>query len=159
MLGCTEVSQKPTELADTSFSVSDQVAIKALVDDYAVYRDSLDGDGYANLFAPNGKFHFRGNVFQGYEALKKRIDDTDPTFTTMHQMATGQISINEDGTASGIHYATIYSHASDIPRQEGESRNLESFAVMGRYIDEYVLTDQGWKFADRRFQPSIVPEE
>eukprot|EP00903_Cladosiphon_okamuranus_P004500 g4498.t1 len=96
---------------------SHRFSIKALVDDYAVYRDSLNAHGYANLFAEE-----------------------------------------DENNASGVHYFTLYTGTKGEDHEEGAAVNITSFTVMGKYHDEYVLTDEGWKFASRSVEAVFRPE-
>jgi hypothetical protein len=139
--------------------VSAKSEIKMLVDGYAIHRDSLNADAYADLFAEDGKFIFRGTVYTGREVLQQRIKDVNPLSTTMHVMASSLITLVDEEHATGVHYAMIYSKMLDKPVERGETIPVKSFAVMGKYLDKYTLTKAGWKIAERSFQPVFSPEK
>ncbi|MCH2353979.1 MAG: nuclear transport factor 2 family protein, partial [Pseudomonadales bacterium] len=63
-----------------------------LVHDYAYSRDHDDPDGYANVFAKNGIFLFRGQRFEGRAAIRKRMLDSSGQ-TTRHVMSNVQVTV------------------------------------------------------------------
>jgi hypothetical protein len=85
--------------------------------------------------------------------LQKRVEDSDPNVARMHIMSTSQITVIDDHKATGIQYVTVYAKTLEAPVEEGYRIPLDGFAVMGKYFDKYVLTDDGWKFAERKMQP------
>lgn len=127
--------------------------IKQLVDDYGYYRDSYQAEGYANVFSEDGKFIFRGQVYQGHEALAKRIHDADKTGVSLHMMSSSHVDILDANNATGIHYAAIYSKTPEEPLQKGAMISVNGPAVIGKYTDKYVLTENGWKISERMFIP------
>lgn len=141
----------------TDISFEENKAIKAeikqLVDDYGFYRDSYDAESYANVFSEDGKFFFRGQVYQGREALAKRIQDYDQSGVSMHMMSSSHIEILDATNATGIHYASIYSKTPEEPLEKGEMISVSGPAVIGKYADKYVLTNEGWKISERMFTP------
>lgn len=145
------------ELSESEWLI--KAEIQQLVNDYAIYRDRLDPEGYANVFAEDGEFLYRGAVFKGRDALKKRVKEADSARTTMHIMTSGQIRILDDTHAEGDHYATIYSKVSDDSLEEGAPIPVSNFAVMGIYSDEYILTTDGWKIAKRSLKSVFTAEK
>lgn len=139
--------------------LSAKAEIKLLADGYAIHRDSLNAQAYADLFAEDGKFFYRGKVYAGREVLQQRIKDVNPLSTTMHVMATSLITLVDEKNATGIHYATIYSKTLDKPVESGKTIPVQGFAVMGKYLDKYKVTKDGWKIAERSFQPIFSPEK
>ena len=134
-----------------------QVEIKQLIDDYAIARDNADGKAYANVFAKDGIFHFGGEIFQGREAIEARVNDAPPSGKSFHYLSTSQVEIENATRATGMHYGTVYSANLNDTASEG----LQPFigrVIRGRYHDKYRLTDEGWKIAERRFEPVFVNE-
>ncbi len=125
--------------------------IKQLVDDYGYYRDILQPEGHANVFAEDGKFMFRGEVYQGREAIAKRIEEHETTGLSMHMMSSSHVDIIDANNATGVHYAAVYSVTPEQPLEEGEIFPVNGPNVIGKYIDKYVLTSEGWKISERQF--------
>lgn len=136
-----------------------KIEIQQLVDDYAIYRDRFDPEGYASVFAEDGEFLFRGQTYKGREALADRVRAENPNVRTMHVMTSGQIVLLDENNAEGIHYASIYSEPVDPTLPEGALIPVSNFAVMGIYTDTYVRTDEGWKIATRYITPVFTAAE
>lgn len=149
------LSLTASNAAEISFDQTKAIKaeIKQLVDDYGYYRDSYNAEGYANVFSEDGKFTFRGKVYQGREVLAQRIRDYDPSGVSMHMMSSSHVEIIDANNASGIHYAAIYSKTPEEPLEKGAMISVNGPAVIGKYADKYVLTDDGWKISERMFTP------
>lgn len=126
--------------------------IKQLADAYAVNRDNNDAVAYANTFAEDGVLILYGNSYAGRETIQARTEGGDPNRVGMHVMSTSAIEIIDSEHATGVHYATIYGGTKSDSHEEGDMIPLTNFRVMGKYHDKYVLTDAGWKFAERRLE-------
>lgn len=118
---------------------------------YAAARDSFDGQAYANVFAPNGKFHFGGEIFEGREAIAARVPPkSEATGPMMHFVTTSHIEMTSPTTATGQHYGIAYLGEFSADGTVGPVPG--KLASRGIYHDSYVLTDEGWKIAERAYQ-------
>jgi len=134
-----------------------KIEIAELVDNYAITRDNLDPLGFPNTFAEDGVLVLRGKTYKGREALRKRIQASDPNIVSMHMMSAGQISVLDENTATGVQYVTVYSATKEASGQANGSLTTAGFAVIGKYHDKYVRTSEGWKFSERRFEQIFSP--
>lgn len=117
-----------------------------LVLDYAYYRDRPDPTGFANVFAENATLTVLGDTFKGREAIGKRLQGAVRGPQFRHLMSTIRIFPQDQLHATGVSYVTVYT----APHGATE---VEGFAGIGEYHDEFVLTPVGWKIASRVFKP------
>src|ERR1700758_5432111 len=137
--------------ADLSLAqVSDQLAIRRLVDAYAYCADRRDATGQMALFTEDTEFlvymdsrspsptqHLRGRA-----ALAPVFDELNTYVTTMH--FNGQSTAVLDGDhASGVTYCLAH-HV----KVEGPDRSLMVAAI--RYLDSFVKQDGAWFFSQRK---------
>ena len=122
-----------------------------LVTDYAYYRDLRDADKFADLFTEDARMLARGQWNEGRQALRDHVNGDDMETVSMHLMTTIKIMPQDEKSATGISYAAV----AHEPKAEGESAAalLDNFAVVGKYHDTFVLTDDGWKISERIFRP------
>lgn len=126
--------------------------IKELVDRYAIARDNLDAQEYANTFAEDGALVIGGNAVQGRDVIAARVEAANPNSIGMHIMSTSQITVIDAENATGIHYATVYGATADDSHEAGSVIAVPGFVAQGKYFDKYELTEEGWKIAERRFE-------
>lgn len=133
-----------------------EAACTELVLDYAYHRDRLDAEQVANLFTDDATMSVLGDVYDGREAIRKRMLDGQSGPVTRHLMSTIRIFPIDDLRATGVSYVTVYL----APRRDSQNPlAVEGFAGIGEYHDEFVLTDSGWKIAQREFRPAFVYED
>ena len=117
-----------------------------LVLDYAFYRDRLDAEPYANLFAEDAVLTVLGEVFTGRDAIRKRLVEGRNGPVTRHMMSTVRIFVQDEDNASGVSYVTVYAAApGEFPLA------VEGFMGLGEYHDKFVRTEDGWKISRRTF--------
>lgn len=133
-------------------------AINDLVNEYAVARDAGDAVAYANTFSEDGVLDLYGTEY-GREALIERVNTANPNSVGMHHMTSGQITVIDETNATGVQYMTLYTGTRGEDQEEGAPVSISNFTVMGKYLDTYVLTDDGWKFARRAVEPVFRPEQ
>jgi|SaaInl5LU_22_DNA_1037371.scaffolds.fasta_scaffold47181_2 hypothetical protein len=127
--------------------------IKQLVDKYAMSRDNLDAEGYAGVFAEDGTLHLFGESYTGPDEILSLSENWDVDSVGMHIMSTSQITIVDESNATGIHYSTVYGAVPPESHAAGGLIEISAPVIQGKYTDAYRLTDEGWKIAERRFQP------
>ena len=116
-----------------------------LVHDYAYSRDHDDPDGYANVFAKNGIFLFRGQRFEGRAAIRKRMLDSSGQ-TTRHVMSNVQVTVETPEKARVVSYVTVtITAAAELPIQTSGA------TALGEYHDVCAKTTEGWKIQKRQF--------
>ena len=132
---------------------ADRFMIEELMYRYALAHDLTDPEAYAAVFAEDGELVAGGIVVaKGREALMAQaVDDRERynpgardgerSFMVMRHIITNPvITLNGDGTASGICYSQI------VVQEPGVGPQILS---QGRYEDEYVKQDGEW-FISRR---------
>ena len=126
-------------------------ACRALVMGYAVHRDQHNPDEFAALFTENAVLDVLGERFEGRQALKQRMLDARGGQWSVHLMSTILITPTSDKSAHGTSYVTVYmGEPGDSPVP------LTTPSGVGEYHDRFVLTDEGWKIAERRFVPRLM---
>ena len=116
-----------------------------LVHDYAYSRDHDDPDGYANVFAKNGIFLFRGQRFEGRAAIRKRMLDSSGQ-TTRHVMSNVQVTVETPEKARVVSYVTVtIATATEFPIQTSGA------TALGEYHDVWAKTTEGLKIQQRQF--------
>lgn len=129
-------------------------ACRALVMDYAYYRDRLDADNFAAIFSKNAVLSVQGNEFTGRDAIRQRLLDIEGNPVSRHLMSTIRITPIDAATAHGVSYVKVYvEEAPDNERPVVTS----GFLAIGEYHDIFKLTDAGWKIARREFKPVLAP--
>jgi len=132
--------------------------IKELSDSYGIHRDNNDHDGYANTFAEDGELILYGNVSKGRDEIRARAANASDN-VRMHVLTSSLINVIDSENATGVHYITVFSAAKPEGFEDGDTVVSPNFRVMGKYHDKYVLTDEGWKFAERRIEPIFSASE
>jgi hypothetical protein len=117
-----------------------------LVLDYAYYRDRPDPVGFASVFAENATLTVMGETYKGRQAIGERLQGAGRGPSFRHLMSTIRIFPIDELHATGVSYVTVYT----APHGATE---VEGFAGIGEYHDEFVLTPAGWKIASREFKP------
>lgn len=162
----TDVVVLPTKLPVIEAAEFDQLAedsakreIMELVYDYAFARDQGDAEGYAAVFAPHGKFHFQGQVFEGREAIAGRVREAvaSSNDVSLHFIGASQIEFDDSTHASGQHYGMVFVQPVDAV-YSGAPIHFTGEPILGIYKDQYIWSAaEGWKIADRAFTPIFVP--
>ena len=120
-------------------------ACTQLVQDYAYSRDHDDANGYANVFARNGVFLFRGQRFEGRAAIHKRMQDSAGQITR-HVMSNVRVTVENPEKARVVSYVTVtIADRSDLPIQ------VPGVTALGEYHDICAKTADGWKIQERQF--------
>ncbi|SCY83791.1 MULTISPECIES: nuclear transport factor 2 family protein [unclassified Pseudomonas] len=124
-------------------------ACERLIKQFAQLNDAQDHDGIAELFVEDARFSrpLAPDVyFQGREAIRSMFRDR-PTRLALHIMATILIEQTSASTARGRCYL-IYVSNGDA--SSAHPAPLEGAPMYGQFDDEFVLTNDGWRFSHRR---------
>jgi ketosteroid isomerase-like protein len=129
---------------------ADRLAIRELVDAYALCADTRDAEGQMALFTDDAHFvvYMAGegsdptDDLRGRESLRPVFDNLNTYDVTMH--FNGQSTVGVDGDrATGETYCLAHHVSSD-----GGRRRLMIAAL--RYQDSFVKANGTWRFAERR---------
>lgn len=132
-------------------TVADYLEIDQLVVKYAYALDTGADSGfmYADLFAPDGEF-IRPPT-RGRDNLAQLALDQPHGPQYVRHYLTNKLIEPAPGGATGKQYLVVI----DI----GQGGQPSGIFIGGHYEDDYVKTDQGWRFKRREFIPSRTAAE
>jgi hypothetical protein len=123
-----------------------EAACTRLVYEFARFNDYLDHESLANLFAEDCVFARPldpEHPYYGKDKVHAIFRDRKPRLTR-HVMTNVIIDVISETEACGSCYVTMVSSPNvENPPYEGEG------IFIGGFDDEFVLTDDGWKFKSR----------
>lgn len=125
-----------------------KIACEDLSEQYAHYLDGKDYTNLAKLFTEDGVWEVLGNRAVGPAAVaaywKSRTDVWAPGHGRVHQMANQVVRVVDRDHAVGQSTVIIMM----FNTQTTEKQSLAP-TVISRNDDEYVRTNEGWKFKRR----------
>lgn len=131
--------------------------LKELADKYGYYRDQFMVEEYLTIWSEDAVAIDGDRRWQGHDELRTRIPDPNTsTGLTMHVMGTSHIEIIDASHATGVHYATVYRGTVDGPREQNEIIDMGGIYLVAKYMDEYVLTEDGWKISFREIDRTFT---
>ena len=153
-LSCLAVLSSVALAAGESESTNNVVtACERLVIEYARARDTMDRDGYVDMFTEDGVLIVAGQHLEGRDAIRERTNNWPRNYVPRHLMTNIDIRPVDETTATGVSYVLIIGGE----REEGATgpMTVSGFRLMGEYHDEFKLTDDGCKFARRELKPAF----
>ena len=132
---------------DAAHSSTIAIACERLLADYAIYRDHLDADGFANTFAEDGELILGSGSYRGRAAIRENITSRPtPGVAHMIHLASVKITPVDEKTATGIAYAIVLN--GDRPVNPGDAPiQMQGITSAVEYHTEFVLTNDGWKIS------------
>lgn len=129
-----------------------ELACHALAVDYADIVDTQDYSRLRQIFAEDAVFA-RPTVPQdplrGVENIVASFESRPRNRVTQHFVTNIRVRVESPTTASGSCRILLYvSDASEPETPEG--RKAAPKQLIGMYLDRYVRTKDGWRFAERR---------
>ena len=125
-------------------------ACEKTIQDYAVYRDALDAENFANTFSEDGVFATPNGDHKGYDGIVKYIHNQSDEFISYHMVTTMQINPVDESTANGIVYGTV--HIGERT-ESGPAKLVRSIDAI--YNDKYVIKDGACKIQHRSLKQLI----
>lgn len=125
-------------------TVSDQAAISDLLAEYNVVTDSLDIDGWANCFAPDGVFNGAYESFRVWpdeERFAQHARDLEAGGMPHLRHFLSNVRIGVDGDTATSHCFF------QIIATDDEARS--TIAMVGEYADKLVKANGRWLFRER----------
>ena len=122
-------------------------ACERLMADYAIYRDHLDADGFANTFSEDGILVLGSGTAVGREAIRRNITSRQfPGIAHMIVLTTIKITPIDENNATGFSYAIVLN--GDRPVAAGDPPiKMKGITSAVEYHTEFVRTDDGWKIS------------
>lgn len=123
-------------------------ACAKLVASYAIAADFGDHHTAANCYAADGKLSIAGKTHEGRDAIRARLADQPASQVSRHLVGTVAIERVSETEAKGRCYLALFRGI----REQGATGPLPGEApfLMGHYDDRFVLTAEGWRFAERQ---------
>lgn len=137
---------------DTLRELQDRAEIQELVARYITAVDTLDADGYANVFTEDAVYDVTGTVYEGRAAIRAIVTDMQAarerneaagtsTIPLYHVMSNHSIEIVDADEARHTSYAQTV--------RQGENGQFV-VGFMGRYEDVIVKRDGRWQILNRK---------
>ncbi len=128
--------------------VEDRIALKELVDTYAIYGDHRKMQEQAALFSETGTVElYTGDelpaTLTGRQAIENTFTDFLKCFETVYHFNGQQTVVFNDNTATGIAYCTV----TLIGLENGQKMKI---TIGMHYHDEYVKTNNKWLIEKRK---------
>lgn len=128
-------------------------ACARLVADYGYYADNGPQAAFADLFTEDGVLGLPTGETRGRAAVGQ--GGMPAGLVTRHSMSNVRITALSDTEAEGTSYLTLYVARRPDPDKPAETK-IAAPTNVGVYVDRYRKTPDGWRIAERRYQPSIV---
>lgn len=137
----------PSELAD-------RIAIRRLVDEYALAADTGDGARFSAAFTPDGVLvASETSRYEGTDELATVPGKLARYDRTRHVVANHVVDLDPSGdAATGVTYCDAH-HLHRDDRGDERDRILHL-----RYFDRFVRTGAGWRIAERRLELDWITE-
>lgn len=126
-----------------------RAACEALCHAYGPHADAGEADALAQLYTENAVFDRLGQRFVGRAAIRGVIAGRAPGVWTKHACSNIRVDIDADGRAANGHV--------DLAMQRGREGSAEVEHLRAEYFDRFVLTEEGWRFSERRVV--LVPKD
>ena len=121
-------------------------ACEKLIIDYAALNDAGDWDAVAALYIDDGRMSrptAPDDFIEGREAILAAFRNR-PARTTRHICANIRVMAESANIAAAASQILLFTGADQAP-------------LVGSYADRLVLTEQGWRFAERRGSLDFPP--
>jgi uncharacterized protein (TIGR02246 family) len=126
--------------------------IRNLVAKVAQLADDGEVDDYLDLWTDDASWIYEGVAHSGRDALRRRVLDfrgnaiQGPGTGTRHLNTTLWVSFDDDDHARGESYFVFLRDANSGRPEVG---------LTGRYLDRFVRTADGWRFAEREIVSAV----
>lgn len=116
---------------------------------YCQRADKADIEGFVSLFTPDASIAVPEHPpFSGHDAIRASIRALAATGIAFRHIVTNAvIEVRSDDRATGACYLTVFN--STAPAGEDGWRPMNLPSTVGEYDDEFVRTQQGWRFRSR----------
>lgn len=115
---------------------------------YARAVDFRDYDAFVELFTEDGVLEV-GAPLAGRQAIRDAIMQRPDQLKSRHVLTNVFIDVQDENTARGISYLTLYRHHGPESLEPGPIE-FDGPAAVGHYEDQFVRTADGFRFKRRR---------
>jgi hypothetical protein len=126
-----------------------QFDCEQLIRRYVHLNDAGDWDALATLFAVDASFarpHDPTNRIQGRASLLAFFKGR-PARLGRHFVANTVVTVESETAARAESYVILY--LASQPAEPGKLPKADPTQAIGAFSDRFVLTDEGWRFAER----------
>lgn len=122
-------------------------ACERLMFAYSRNADFGAAEAAAGCYVPDGRLEIDGRQFAGRAAIQQRLSDMPADQVSRHFCANFVIEVIDENHAKGTAYVILYRGR----RTEGQSGPvaMDLPLLVGHYEDQFVRSDEGWRFAAR----------
>tara|TARA_B100000686_G_scaffold317265_1_gene365892 strand:- start:948 stop:1394 length:447 start_codon:yes stop_codon:yes gene_type:complete len=114
--------------------------------EYCWLIDTLDLDELHRIFTPDATFIIGEEVIQGLPAIQERIGKSlNRLDLSQHIISNHQVKIDKNSATS-----RCYLHAQHLDKN---AQKGALFVIAGRYEDQFVRTENGWRIKQRDLTP------
>lgn len=119
-----------------------------LITQYCHFVDHDDAAKIADLFTEDGRWWNVNASWDGQEAIRAGFQRRQDNKRRMsrHVCTNVLIDVISDSEARGVTYMSLYFHDGEPGRETSPTDCLQK---LGEYRDEFVKTDNGWRFRRR----------
>ena len=128
--------------------IADRLAIRALVDEYALGADRRDLARFAAVFLDTATLTGAEFRYEGVDQISTIPEKLARYSRTLHVIANHVVALDGD-TATGETYCVAHHLSAD----DGTERDRVMYI---RYHDAYVRTEGGWRITARRLEVEWV---
>jgi hypothetical protein len=122
--------------------VSDRLALRDLVQQYAMGADNRSPELFGGAFTDDAKLHTGRGVVEGSAAIAALAPKLGRYKSTMHLIGNHYVDFADDDHATG----ETYCMAHHVYEADGVDR---VYIMAIRYTDTYLRTKAGWKMSAR----------
>lgn len=119
--------------------------------------DANDGAGMAELFTQDGEWARADGVVKGRAALLELMAQRSSSVLLLHVLTNFVVDVLSPDRALVRSIVTVYRH--EFSRERTLPAPLDGPHAIGRYVDELVLTDRGWKITRKSSEPVLIRNE
>ena len=123
------------------------ISCEQLLADYAIYRDHLDADSFANTFSVDGELILGSGSYKGRDAIRTNITSRPaPGVAHMVLLMSSKITPQSMNEAFGISYAIILNGNRPVLKGDSPIR-MKGITSAVEYHTRFINTEEGWKIA------------
>jgi ketosteroid isomerase-like protein len=144
------LSKRPSHHDLTIQEIADRLAIRELIDAYALCADRRDANGQMSLFTEDTEFlvYMDGcskgptQEIRGREGLRQVFENLNTYQATTHFNGQSTVVVERD-EAAGLSYCLAH-------HVKREGQNLTLMVASIRYLDQFIKTKGRWYFRQRK---------
>lgn len=114
---------------------------------FAVHLDNRRYEAVADLFTADALYNPRGVPYRGREQILGYLRGRPAARRSRHVVANQLVRVVDPRMATGECVLLYFVH--EGPPAESVPAPLDGIELVGDYLDRFVLTDDGWRIAER----------